>query len=293
MSSYLVTENGEDMRKIFITLGLSLLLGISAAGSAMAYSTEGAMYYNEGLDFYSRGEYGKAIQSFKSAVAIDPDFVDAYYNMGSLFEYLKSYQSAIAAYTKINQLDPNDMEVVLKLAELYYKVGNTERALFYVTKIKEGDDLYSRAASLKNQIVVASQREEAKSSLNNINTANSANRSVIDKFSGPTGLAVDSKGILYVASYTDNSIYKIMPNGQSQLFSKSPLLGGPIGLAFDSMDNLYVANYTKNNILKINKAGKAYTFMNNITNPYYLIIKGNNMYITEQGNNTVVKYKLY
>lgn len=84
-----------------------------------------------------------------------------------------------------------------------------------------------------------------------------------------------------------------MPNGQSQLFSKSPLLGGPIGLAIDSMDNLYVANYTKNNILKINKAGKIYTFMNNITNPYYLIIENGNMYITEQGNNTVIKYKLY
>ena len=278
------------MKKILILLGFVFFL---CSGAAYSYSTESAMYYNEGLDYYSRGEYGKAIQSFKSAVAIDPDFVDAYYNMGSLFEYLKSYQSAIASYTKINQLDPDDMEVVLKLAELYYKVGNTERALFYVTKIKEGDDLYSRAASLKNQIVVASQRAEAKSSLNNVNTANSSNRSVIDKFSGPTGLAVDSKGVLYVASYTDNSIYKITPNGQSQLFSKSPLLGGPIGLAFDSMDNLYVANYTKNNILKINKAGKVYTFMNNITNPYYLIIKGGNMYITEQGNNTVVKYKLY
>lgn len=293
MSSYLVTENGEVMKKIFITLGLTLLLGVSAAGSAFAYSTEGAMYYNEGLDLYERGEYGKAIEAFKSAVAIDPDFVDAYYNMASLFEYLKSNQSAIACYTKINQLDPDDKEVILKLAELYYKVGNTERALFYVTKIKEGDDLYSRAASLKNQIVVAAQRNEAKSSLNNINSANNANRSVINKFSGPTGLAVDSKGILYVASYSDNCIYKVMPNGQSQLFSKSPLLGGPIGLAIDSMDNLYVANYTKNNILKINKAGKIYTFMNNITNPYYLIIENGNMYITEQGNNTVIKYKLY
>lgn len=281
------------MKKIFITLGLTLLLGVSASGSAFAYSTEGAMYYNEGLDLYERGEYGKAIEAFKSAVAIDPDFVDAYYNMASLFEYLKSNQSAIACYTKINQLDPDDKEVILKLAELYYKVGNTERALFYVTKIKEGDDLYSRAASLKNQIVVAAQRNEAKSSLSNINSANNANRSVINKFSGPTGLAVDSKGILYVASYSDNCIYKVMPNGQSQLFSKSPLLGGPIGLAIDSMDNLYVANYTKNNILKINKAGKIYTFMNNITNPYYLIIENGNMYITEQGNNTVIKYKLY
>ena len=84
-----------------------------------------------------------------------------------------------------------------------------------------------------------------------------------------------------------------MPNGQSYLYTKNPALGGPIGLAFDAMDNLYVANYAKNNILKINKAGQVYTFMANITNPYYLIIKGNMMYITEQGNNTVIKYKLY
>ena len=84
-----------------------------------------------------------------------------------------------------------------------------------------------------------------------------------------------------------------MPNGQSYLFSKSPMLGGPIGLAFDANDNLYVANYDKNNILKINRGGQIFVFMNKIINPYYLMIKGNNLYITEQGNNTVVKYKLY
>ena len=119
------------MKKILVILGLTLFLA-SAANSAFAYSTEGAMYYNEGLDLYSRGEYGKAIDSFKNAVAKDPDFIDAYYNMGALYEFLKSYQSAIASYSKINQLDPNDKETVYKLAELYYKVGNTERALFYV-----------------------------------------------------------------------------------------------------------------------------------------------------------------
>lgn len=281
------------MKKLFVILGLSFLLGAGFASTAQAYSTEGAMYYNEGLDFYSRGEYSKAIQSFKTAIQKDPEFVDAYYNLGALFEYLKSYNSAIACFSKINQLDPKDSETIVKLAELYYRVGNYERALFYVTKISDTDDQYGRAKNLKNQIVTASQKAAAKNALANTNSASEANKKVIDKFSGPTGLAMNSQGVLFVASYTDNCIYKIMPNGQTQLYSKSPLLGGPIGLAFDSMDNLYVANYAKNNILKINKAGQVFTFMNNITNPYYLIIKGNNMFITEQGNNTVLKYKLY
>lgn len=281
------------MKKLLIALGLSLILGAGFANTVQAYSTEGAMYYNEGLDLYSRGEYSKAIQSFKTAIQKDPDFVDAYYNLGALFEYLKSYNSAISCFSKINQLDPNDSETVLKLAELYYRVGNYERALFYVTKIKDTDDFYGRAKSLKNQIVVAEQKQAAKSSLANVNQAVEANKKVLDKFSGPTGIAINSQGVVFVASYTDNSIYKIMPNGQTQLYTKSNMLGGPIGLAFDSLDNLYVANYAKNNILKINKAGQIYTFMSGITNPYYLIIKGNDLYITEQGNNTVLRYKLY
>jgi len=278
------------MKKLLTILALTLLLG---SNSAYAYSVEGEMAYNEGLDFYNSGEYGKALDSFKTAVAKDPNFVDAYYNMGALYEFLKSYQSAIASYSKIHQLDPKDTETVYKLAELYFKVNNTERALFYINKIQQDDDCYSKAQNLKNQIIIAAQKIAAKNALSTTNTAVQTNRSIVDKYSGPTGLAIDSKGVLYVASYTDNCIYKVMPNGQSQLFLKNPALGGPIGLAFDSLDNLYIANYAKNNILKVNKAGQIYTFMTNITRPYYLIIKGSNMYITEQGTNTVVKYKLY
>lgn len=280
------------MKKVLTVLALTLLLG-AGANSVLAYSVQGEMAYNEGLDFYNRGEYGKAIQSFKNAVAQDTDFADAYYNLGSLYEFLKSYQSAISAYTKLNQLEPSDKEIVYKLAELYHKVNNSERALYYISKISKDDDVYTKAQNLKNQIVLAAQKSAAKNALSINNSAIANNRSVVDKYSGPTGLAVDSKGVLYVASYTDNCIYKVTPDGQSQLYLKNSVLGGPIGLAVDALDNLYIANYAKNNILKVNKSGQIYTFMSNITKPYYLIIKGGNMFITEQGNNTVVKYKLY
>ncbi len=278
------------MRKILILFGLGFLL---CSNAAYSYSTESAMYYNEGLDYYQNGEYSRALESFKSAVAKEPGFVDAYYNMGAIYEYLKSYQSAIACFSKINQLEPNDAETILKLSELYNKVGNYEKALFFVNKITPENQFYAKAQALKQQYNTAFQKAKAKQALSSVNKANELNKSVINKFSGPTGVAINSQGVLFVASYTDNSIYRVMPNGQSYLFSKSPLLGGPIGLAFDSNDNLYVANYDKNNILKINKSGQVYIFMDKITNPYYLLIKGNNMYITEQGNNTVVRYKLY
>lgn len=278
------------MKRLWILCGLIFCLGTNAAFS---YSTESAMYYNDGLDFYKNGEYSRALESFKNAVAKEPNFSDAYYNMGAIYEYLKSYQSAISCFSKIHQLEPKDSETILKLAELYNKTGNNEKALFFINKIGEDDQYYSNAQALKQQYNMAYQREKAKQALATVNKANEMNTSVINKFSGPTGVAINSQGILFVASYTDNSIYKVMPNGQSQLFSKSAMLGGPIGLAFDANDNLYVANYDKNNILKINKGGQIFIFMNKITNPYYLTIKGNDMYISEQGNNTVMKYKLY
>ena len=281
------------MKKSFIILGLALLMSTAFGSIASAYTTEGAMYYNEGLDYYTKGEYSKAIQAFKTAVEKDPDFIDAYYNMGSLYEFMKSYNSAIACFSKIHQLDPNDSENTIKLAELYQRVGNSERALFYLSKIKDTDEQFGRAKNLKSQIVLAAQKAAAKNALVNNNTAIAANKTIINKFAGPTGLAMNSEGVLFVASYSENCIYKIYPNGQTQMFSKNPQLGGPIGLAFDAMDNLYVANYAKNNILKINKAGQVFTFMQNITNPYYLFIKDNNLFISEQGSNTVVKYKLY
>ena len=278
------------MKKFLV---LCAMLLCTSAATVYAAVSEGGMYYNDGLDYYAKGEYTKAIDSFKEAVAKDPTLVDGYYNLASLFEYLKSYQTAIIAYTKVMELDPNDLESVLKLAELYNRTGSFDKALLYANKIPADSQYAQQAAQLKTIIQTSAEKAEAKKIASATSTAKEANKTVINRFSGPTGVAMDSKGNLYVASYSDNSIYKVAPNGQTQLYSKSPMINGPIGLAVDSQDNLYVANYNKNNILKINKSGQIVIFMNRITNPYYLLIKGNNMYISEQGNNTVIKYKLY
>lgn len=96
-----------------------------------------------------------------------------------------------------------------KLAELYYKVGNTERALFYVNKITEKDDMYAKAKSLKNQIVLTAQKAAAKNALSTTNSAIAQNRSIVDKFSGPTGLAVDSKES-YMLQVTQTTAYTML-----------------------------------------------------------------------------------
>ena len=341
------------MKKLLILLGLVFCI---SANAAYSFSAEGAMYYNNGLDYYKNGEYTKAIEAFKQAVAKEPNFVDAYYNMGSIYEYLKSYQSAISCFAKINQLEPNDSEIIVKLGELYAKAGDWTNALSYADKVQPGSEFYSRAQALKQQSNNAIKQERERQELAKakaeqarqaqikqqqqqaaqaaakqtqaqqqaqlakqqaaakqaqaqaaqqakpqqqpqqqapaVSKGPEPSKNVVEKFSGPTGIAMDSKRNLYVASYTDNSIYKIT-NGQSQLFSKSSLLGGPIGLTFDDNDNMYVANYDKNNILRISKNGQAEIFLGKVIQPYYLVVSEGYLYVSEQGSNTVMKYKLY
>ena len=71
---------------------------------------------------------------------------------------------------------------------------------------------------------------------------------------GPTGVAVDSSGNLYIADGGNNVIEKVTPSGQLSIVAgnghsgrpvpgpaTSSPLGGPVGVAVDSAGNLYIA----------------------------------------------------
>ena len=65
-----------------------------------------------------------------------------------------------------------------------------------------------------------------------------------------------------------------------------------MGLAIDKYDNIYVANFDADNILKITKSGNVSIFMNKVSKPYFLYIKDDVLYISEQGNDVVLTYNL-
>ena len=97
---------------------------------------------------------------------------------------------------------------------------------------------------------------------------------------------------MFIASYSDNAIVKIDKNKNRTNFVKDYLLEGPIGLAIDSYDNIYVANYDANNILKVTKNGDVNVFMDKVSQPYFLYIRDEILYISEQGNDVVMTYSL-
>src|SRR5258707_1500476 len=77
---------------------------------------------------------------------------------------------------------------------------------------------------------------------------------------GPLGLALDSKGNLYVANSLNDQILVYNPNYVQQ--TKKTITAGvsnPYGVAFDSKSNLYVANHGNSSVTVYDSTGKQKT----------------------------------
>ena len=64
-----------------------------------------------------QGKLDEAIEAYKMALAIEPDYAEAYNNMGSIFQEQGKLEKAITSYNKALSLKPD-------YAEAYYNMGN-------------------------------------------------------------------------------------------------------------------------------------------------------------------------
>ena len=275
---------------MFKRIALILLLSAGLSAYAGEVPVEAKLDYNQGIDFYKLGMYERAIESFRSAVRIYPDYTDAYYNMGTVLEYLKQYAEALNVYKQVYVRNPNDYEIIYKMAFLSSKLDDYDKASEYVKLIPASSSYYQKGKELAESMKLGYEPMPQKP----VNTP-----SIIAQYSGvyegvisPTGVTTDSKGNLYIAEFSDNAIIKITPDNKRQIFLKSDIIKGPISLATDEAGNIYVSNYNANNVVKITPQGSASVFLSNVDKPYGLHVNGNMLFITCQGSNAVMRQKL-
>lgn len=298
-----------SIKKIGKLLIISAVFSILVTGNSFAAEPGAVDKYNKGIDLIQDGKYEEAIGLFRQAIGIDPTFTDAYYNLGTIYEYLKQNENAIMSFEVLLKHNPKDKEAAYKIATLYYNNERYKKALSYIPLVPADSPKYKDTQSLYRKIVSKVGNESAKSVIKSreINAEPvkevadvkatpevvEPKRFIIKNFQGPTGIAKDSSGNLYVANFGDNTVLKITPAGQRTIVAKSEALNGPIGLAIDYIDNIYIANYNANQVLKLSKDGKLSVLIDNVKNPYYLYIDNRNeLFVSEQGSNSVVRYKL-
>ncbi len=278
---------------------ISFLIFISL-GSNIVFSNEledAANLYNQAIDLYKQDNVEKSIELFNQAIQIKPDFYEAHYNLAQILMSLDKNDEAYEVLEKLLKIKPNDSETLYNIGKTQYKRGYLLSSHEYLVKIPKEAPQYESAKLLISKIETR-QKElnlEAKIKEHKISVDSMGKTKGVElsEIAAPSGVAVDSRGNIYVASFAENAIYKISIYGKKIVFSNSPLIKGPIGVAVDKNDNVYVANYLTNNLLKISSNGQA-TILADIEKPYcvYYDSEHNRIYVTEQETNKLFKFDI-
>ena len=287
------------MKKILILLLTTVFLGIFVPASAQYANTQAILHYNKGIDYYKSGLYDKSIAEFRTAINIDPNYIDAYYNLGAVLEYMQQYDAALTVFKQIIVRKPEDYDSVYKAAWISYKLGANDKAKTYLSLIPPNCPRAKEAQDLAAKIEFAMQKSQSKPDLDEVSEPEPEPETNIPQTSGvyenlpsPTGITSDKDGNIYVAEFNTNTIIKITPDNKKIVYLKHSKINGPIGLAIDKSQNMYIANYNKDNILKVSPYGEYSVLMKNVKKPYYLYISENMLFISCQGTDSVIRYKL-
>ena len=257
---------------------LTLILPVNAE----EITNDAKLEYNHGIDFYKNGEYDKAMASFRRAINLSPDYIDAYYNLGCILEYLKQYDYALEMFKQIILRNPDDEEAIYKAGSIAVKLGKYKEANEYLNLLTPQSRYYKDAIKLLYKVENST----------NFNTRKANETNLYEGLSSPTGVVSDAFGNIYVAHFNQNSITKIDTDDVKTTYIKNNKINGPIGMAIDLDGNLYVANYNANNVVKIKQNKEISVLIGNLKQPYGLFLRGNVLYISLQGQNSVLKYRL-
>ena len=276
--------------KKFLVIIISLVI-FAVPIQAQQISNDARLEYNHGIDYYKSGEYDKAMDSFRKAISLSPDYIDAYYNLGTILEYLNQYDYALEMFKQIILRSPEDYEAVYKAGLLANKTGDKQAALDYLYIIPPKSKYYKDSNKLIEQI-----QQNLKTSSTTVETKPkyvSSETNLFENIPSPTGVVADIYGNIFVAQFNDNAIIQISQDNTKKVYVKDSKINGPIGMAIDLEGNLYVANYHANNVIKIKKNKDISVLIGNLKQPYGLYLKDDILYISLQGMNSVLRYRLY
>src|SRR5713226_6352470 len=121
-------------RRLRWTGGLSLLV-LCAALSAIclppatwAQQGEASVFVARGILAYDEKRYEDALESFREALQLEPNNLDALYYTGLSNIALKRYDQAIEALEQARRREPRDQSVLFQLGVLYFGLERYDRA---------------------------------------------------------------------------------------------------------------------------------------------------------------------
>lgn len=88
-----------------------------------------ALYYNQGVARYEKGDYAEAIKDYTKAIELNPRYADAHYNRGIAYDDKGEYDRAIKDYTKAIELNPGYADAYVNRGIAYGRKGEYDQAI--------------------------------------------------------------------------------------------------------------------------------------------------------------------
>ncbi|MDD3594738.1 MAG: tetratricopeptide repeat protein [Candidatus Gastranaerophilales bacterium] len=115
-------------------------------------SNEALKYKNQGNDFITQNKYREAIECYKKAIELQPNYEDAYYNLSRAYFHIKDYQNAKLSNEKLVSISPRNMEYRVNLAASLYKLNEISAAKAQLELGSKIDKTYDPANRLAKEI---------------------------------------------------------------------------------------------------------------------------------------------
>ena len=132
--------------------------GAAQRGAETPPSGDARALYDRGMDAYRHDRDEEAVDAFKQAVQLDPDFAEAHYRLGLALnaagqseESDKAFEQAVKAYEKLTKKDSKDASAFYFMGLSYEKLGKYEEAVRVLKEAvhnspDEDDDKYYELA---------------------------------------------------------------------------------------------------------------------------------------------------
>ena len=90
--------------------------------------TDPKVFYKSGMGKFVRQDFAGAVEDFKQALALDPQYGDVHQAMAHAYEKLGDLDAALAAGQQAAQCSPDDFLVHTSLSILYQRKGMIPQA---------------------------------------------------------------------------------------------------------------------------------------------------------------------
>jgi tetratricopeptide (TPR) repeat protein len=96
-------------------------------------------WYSNGIAESNKENYSKAIEYFKEALAVDPEFAFAWDNLGVCYRKIGDYDKALNAYEKSLSIDPNGLLPLQNIGIVYQYKKEFKKAINAYERLAEVD----------------------------------------------------------------------------------------------------------------------------------------------------------